>query len=45
MIMNKLNHAKRVQVIRLLVERNSMRATARIADVAFSVEQAEAISK
>jgi IS1 family transposase len=35
-IMNKLNHEKRVQIINLLVEGNSMRATARIADVAFN---------
>ena len=34
--MNKLTHDKRVQVINLLVEGNSMRATARIADVAFN---------
>lgn len=34
--MNKLDHAKRVQIINLLVEGNSMRATARIADVAFN---------
>ena len=34
--MNKLNHAKRTQIIHLLVEGNSMRATARIADVAFN---------
>ncbi|MBS0150512.1 MAG: IS1 family transposase [Nitrospira sp.] len=34
--MNKLTHAKRVQIINLLVEGNSMRATARIADVAFN---------
>ncbi len=36
MSMNKLTHDKRVQVINLLVEGNSMRATARIADVAFN---------
>ncbi|QPD04513.1 MAG: hypothetical protein Nkreftii_002287 [Candidatus Nitrospira kreftii] len=36
MSMNKLDHAKRVQIINLLVEGNSMRATARIADVAFN---------
>lgn len=34
--MNKLAHEKRVQIINLLVEGNSMRATARIADVAFN---------
>lgn len=34
--MNKLPHEKRVQIISLLVEGNSMRATARIADVAFN---------
>jgi IS1 family transposase len=34
--MNKLSHEKRVQIINLLVEGNSMRATARIADVAFN---------
>ena len=34
--MNKLTHDKRVQVLNLLVEGNSMRATARIADVAFN---------
>ena len=34
--MNKLTHDKRVQIINLLVEGNSMRATARIADVAFN---------
>ncbi len=34
--MNKLTHEKRVQIINLLVEGNSMRATARIADVAFN---------
>ncbi|OGW51480.1 MAG: transposase [Nitrospirae bacterium RBG_19FT_COMBO_58_9] len=34
--MNKLNHDKRVQILNLLVEGNSMRATARIADVAFN---------
>ena len=34
--MNKLTHDKRVQIINLLVENNSMRATARIADVAFN---------
>lgn len=34
--MNKLAHEKRVQIISLLVEGNSMRATARIADVAFN---------
>ncbi len=36
MDMNKLTHGKRVQIIHLLVEGNSMRATARIADVAFN---------
>lgn len=36
MSMNKLTHDKRVQVLNLLVEGNSMRATARIADVAFN---------
>lgn len=34
--MNKLPHEKRVQILHLLVEGNSMRATARIADVAFN---------
>src|SRR5581483_1032138 len=34
--MNKLTHEKRVQIINLLVKGNSMRATARIADVAFN---------
>lgn len=34
--MNKLPIEKRVQIINLLVEGNSMRATARIADVAFN---------
>ena len=34
--MNKLTHSKRVQILNLLVEGNSMRATARIADVAFN---------
>jgi IS1 family transposase len=34
--MNKLTHAKRAQIIHLLVEGNSMRGTARIADVAFN---------
>ena len=34
--MNKLTHDKRVQILNLLVEGNSMRATARIADVAFN---------
>jgi len=34
--MNKLDHAKRTQIIHLLVEGNSMRATARIADVAIN---------
>lgn len=34
--MNKLDHAKRAQIIHLLVEGNSMRATARITDVAFN---------
>ena len=34
--MNKFSHEKRVQIINLLVEGNSMRATARIADVAFN---------
>ena len=36
MSMNKLTHDKRVQILNLLVEGNSMRATARIADVAFN---------
>ncbi len=36
MSMNKLSHEKRVQILNLLVEGNSMRATARIADVAFN---------
>src|SRR5581483_10079321 len=36
MVMNQLSHEKRVQIINLLVEGNSMRATARIADVAFN---------
>lgn len=36
MSMNKLDHTKRAQIIHLLVEGNSMRATARIADVAFN---------
>jgi IS1 family transposase len=34
--MNKLTHEKRIQILHLLVEGNSMRATARIADVAFN---------
>ena len=34
--MNKLDHAQRVQIVHLLVEGNSMRATARLADVAFN---------
>ena len=34
--MNKLTHNKRVQILNLLVEGNSMRATARLADVAFN---------
>lgn len=34
--MNQLSHEKRVQIIHLLVEGNSMRATARLADVAFN---------
>jgi IS1 family transposase len=34
--MNKLTHDKRVQILNMLVEGNSMRATARIADVAFN---------
>lgn len=34
--MNKINKAKRAQIIHLLVEGNSMRATARVADVAFN---------
>lgn len=34
--MNKLTHNKRVQILNLLVEGTSMRATARIADVAFN---------
>jgi len=34
--MNKLPKDKRIQIIHLLVEGNSMRATARIADVAFN---------
>ncbi len=34
--MNKLTHEKRAQILHLLVEGNSMRATARIADVAFN---------
>ena len=34
--MNKLPSAKRAQILHLLVEGNSMRATARIADVAFN---------
>lgn len=36
MFMNQLSREKRVQIINLLVEGNSMRATARIADVAFN---------
>lgn len=36
MFMNQLSHEKRVQIINLLVEGSSMRATARIADVAFN---------
>jgi hypothetical protein len=34
--MNKLNNSKRVQIIASLVEGNSLRATARICDVAFN---------
>ena len=34
--MNKLNHEKRTQIITALVEGNSLRATARICDVAFN---------
>ena len=34
--MNKSSHEKRVQILNLLVEGNSMRATARLADVAFN---------
>ena len=34
--MNQLSHEKRVQIIHLLVEGNSMRATARLANVAFN---------
>lgn len=34
--MNKLNREKRVQIIRALVEGNSIRATARMCDVAFN---------
>ena len=34
--MNKLNRDKRVQVIKALVEGNSLRATARICDIAFN---------
>lgn len=34
--MNKLNKEKRVQIIRALVEGNSIRATARMCDVAFN---------
>jgi IS1 family transposase len=36
MSMNKSSHEKRVQILNLLVEGNSMRATARLADVAFN---------
>lgn len=34
--MNKSSHEKRVQILNLLVEGNSMRATARLTDVAFN---------
>jgi len=34
--MNKLDHAQRVQIVHLLVKGNNMRATARLADVAFN---------
>lgn len=34
--MNKLDRTRRVQIIRALVDGNSMRATARIADVSFN---------
>jgi len=34
--MNKLTREKRVQIIKALVEGNSLRATARMADVAFN---------
>lgn len=34
--MNKLNKSKRVQIISALVEGNSLRATARMCDVAFN---------
>jgi transposase-like protein len=34
--MNKLNTVKRVQIINALVEGNSIRATARMCDVAFN---------
>ncbi|MCI0618954.1 IS1 family transposase, partial [bacterium] len=34
--MNKLPFQRRAQILHLLVEGNSMRATARIADVAFN---------
>jgi hypothetical protein len=34
--MNKLSSEKRAQILHLLVDGNSMRATARIADVAFN---------
>lgn len=36
MSMNKSSHEKRVQILNLLVEGNSMRATARLTDVAFN---------
>src|SRR5689334_18590456 len=35
-LMNKLNKAKRTQIISALVEGNSLRATARMCDVAFN---------
>lgn len=34
--MNKLARAKRIQIIKALVDGNSMRATTRIADVSFN---------
>jgi len=34
--MNKLSTAKRVQILKCLVEGNSLRATARMCDVAFN---------
>lgn len=34
--MNKLNNTKRVQIVAALVEGNSLRATARMCDVAFN---------